>query len=374
MKIGIITLPLHTNYGGIMQAYSLQTILEKMGHEVVVYQKINKPLTGLPIWKYPLAIGKQLLKNRLSLLAVLNKKKAMSIITQRIDRFIEDNINTCVVKDLRKIPLYNVDAIIVGSDQIWRPQYVKRMWKTNIQNVFMKFAPGWQGKRIAYAVSFGVDHWEFSDKETEECRELVKLFDAVSVREESGIKLCHKYLNIMPTMVLDPTLLLQSSDYIKLFKTGNTPKNKGLLFCYILDRTPEKMNYVHKFSVENKLKLSIIEPTDMDKEAPLEDLIIPSVEKWIRSFYDAEFVITDSFHGCVFSIIFNKKFIAIGNPERGLSRFISLLSELGMENNLVTDLNHIDIMRTEDKLIDYSQKLSLLRNNSIRFLNNCLKQ
>ena len=76
----------------------------------------------------------------------------------------------------------------------------------------------------------------------------------------------------------------------------------------------------------------------------------------------------------MFSIIFNKKFIAIGNPERGLSRFISLLSELGLENNLVTDLNHIDIMRTEDKLIDYSQKLSLLRENSISFLNNCLKQ
>lgn len=374
MKIGIITLPLHTNYGGILQAYALQTILEEMGHEVVVYQKINKPLTGLPIWKYPLAIGKQLLKNRLSLLAVLNKKKAMSIITQHTDRFIEDNINICIVKDLRKIPLYNVDAIIVGSDQIWRPQYVKRMWKTNIQNVFMKFASGWQGKRIAYAVSFGVDHWEFSDKETKECRELVKQFDAVSVREESAIQLCHQHLNIVPAMVLDPTLLLQSSDYIKLFKAENTPKNNGLLFCYILDRTPEKMNYIHKFSVEKNLKLSIIEPTDMDKEAPVEDLIIPSIEKWIRSFYDAEFVITDSFHGCVFSIIFNKKFIAIGNPERGLSRFISLLSELGLENNLVTDLNHIDIMRTEDKLIDYSQKLSLLRENSISFLNNCLKQ
>lgn len=144
-------------------------------------------------------------------------------------------------------------------------------------------------------------------------------------------------MDVEATQVLDPTLLLVANDYQKLFEKAKIPKSEGDMHCYILDNNPQKQALIDNIARERRLKpFSVLTPVPMQiKEATI--LTQPPVEQWLRAFYDSEFVVTDSFHACVFSILFRKQFIVYGNQERGMTRFHSLLSILGLEDRLVYD-------------------------------------
>lgn len=335
MKIGILTLPPSTNYGGILQAYALQTILERRGHNVCLIEKQRK--YSLPLWKMPLSYGKRMLKNLLGdtfpVLYEQKMKREIPIIRQNTDIFINKYIKRRIVENLSDISEDDFDAIIVGSDQIWRPKYLYYP----IAHAYLDFTKGWNIIRIAYAASFGTDKWEYTYRQTKRCSCLLKKFDAVSVREKSGIDLCREYFDVESVHVLDPTMLLPIEDYINLFKVINTLESKGSLLYCILDETPEKFALINKIAEEKHLKPFSVNSRVENLSAPLDERIQPPVEQWLRGFYDAEFVITDSFHACVFSILFNKPFIVIGNEKRGMSRFISLLEMFGLENRLLID-------------------------------------
>ena len=341
MKIGILTLPLHTNYGGILQAYALQTVLERMGHDVVVFQNDYDGIRRFPASKLPLIWGKRFLRkikrNSSPVFLEWQKKRELPVVTQYIQQFINHYIHTYKVKNLTSIPNDEFDAIVVGSDQIWRRSYTRRIWKTDIQNAFLQFASEWDIRRIVYAASFGIDNWDYTDKETIECSSLAKQFDGISVREDSGLLLCTKYLGVNAEHVLDPTMLLSAEDYINLIERAEVSKNDGSLFSYILDNNSKKTDFVNRLAERHKMKTYGI-TLSADYSLPIDKRINPSVETWLRAFYDAELVVTDSFHGCVFSIIFGKPFIALGNTNRGMSRFMSLLKMIGAENHLVTEM------------------------------------
>ena len=335
MRIGILTLPLHTNYGGILQAYALQTVLERMGHDVCLIEKKRQPLR-LPLWKAPLSYGKRIIKNLTGNPFPIFYEQKMNreepVVRQNTDKFINKYIKRRIVDDFSDIKETDFDAIVVGSDQIWRPKYVQE-----IEHAFLDFTEGWNIKRIAYAASFGTDEWEYTSEQTEKCAKLLKQFDAVSVREDSGVSLCREHFHIEAEHVLDPTLLLRSGDYINLFEMAGMPKSKGTLLCYILDKTLEKMALVNKVADEKHFVPFRVNSLVENTKASLHERIQPPVEQWLRGFYDAEFVITDSFHACVFSIIFNKPFIVMGNTGRGLSRFSSLFSTFGLTDCLLTN-------------------------------------
>lgn len=340
MKIGILTLPLHTNYGGILQAYALQTVLERMGHnvEVIDFQRPYK----LPLWKKHFVyakrtIKKYVLKKNVRIFKEEYKRKIKSIIRQHTQLFIDKYIHRRTIESFSEIKESDYDCIVVGSDQIWRPKYFSR-----IENAFLKFAEGWNIKRMAYAASFGTDEWEYTGKQTAKCARLLKQFDAVSVREASGVDLCREHLGVKAQHVLDPTMLLDAADYIKLFEAAGTPKSKGKLLNYILDETPEKQALINRIAKEKSLVPFRVNSKVEDRFAPLTERIQPPVEQWLRGFCDAEFVVTDSFHACVFSILFNKPFVVIGNTERGLARFNSLLSLFGLEDRLITNMAEYD--------------------------------
>ena len=222
------------------------------------------------------------------------------------------------------------DAIVVGSDQVWRPKYFGK-----IEDAYLQFAKDWNIKRIAYAASFGTAEWEYTENQTEICKDLIKKFDAVSVREDSGKDMCKKYLDVDAEHLLDPTMLLEKEDYIRIFANSGTPQSPGTLMCYILDETPEKQSLINKISREKDLIPFRVNSKVENCTAPLAERIQPPVEQWIRGFYDAEFVVTDSFHACVFSILFNKPFIAISNKGRGESRFQSLLKLFDLDNRII---------------------------------------
>lgn len=337
MKIGILTLPLHTNYGGILQAYALQTVLERMGHEAWI---IDSPcMYTLPLFKKPLAYTKRIvLKYILREDIVINQEKKSQqerIILQTYTRlFVNKHLHIKHYTSLKDIKENDFDAIIAGSDQIWRSKYIKRLITNKVENAFLYFAKGWNIKRIAYAASFGTDTWEYTKQETQKCQQGIMMFDAVSVRETSGIDLCRKMLKVEAQVVLDPTLLLSMNDYVNLTKDSKH-KVDGELMTYVLDEHDDMQNLIEQVSKKTGWKTFSSNKKVSDKSIPVEKRIQPPVENWLIGFRNAQFVITDSFHACAFSIIFNKPFLVIGNAERGMSRFTSLLNMFGLERRLI---------------------------------------
>lgn len=362
MKIAILTLPLHTNYGGILQAYALQTVLERMGHEVCLIEKRREPLR-LPLWKAPLSYGKRIVKNLTGhpfpIFYEQKINREEPIVRQNTDKFINKYIKRRIVDDYSDIQEKDFDAFVVGSDQIWRPKYFHE-----IEHAFLDFTEGWNVKRIAYAASFGTDVWEYTSKQTKRCRELIKNFDAVSVRESSGVNLCRKYLGADAAHLLDPTMLLSIDDYCNLGESANIHNNKGILFNYILDETSDKWNLIYRISAEKGLTPFHI-CINRDFNVPVEKRIQPPLEQWLRGFIDAKFVVTDSFHACVFSIIFHKPFLAVGNSNRGLSRFTNLLNLFGLgdrlsvKSNISNENNDINWKNVDNVLLNYKEKSHL---------------
>jgi exopolysaccharide biosynthesis predicted pyruvyltransferase EpsI len=144
--------------------------------------------------------------------------------------------------------------------------------------------------------------------------------------------------------------LLDIADYRRLFEETDTKKNHAELLTYILDGSNTKNEVVNQIS--NKFNYKIFKTnTDIDNyKLPLSDRIAPSIENWLRGFFDARFVITDSFHACVFSILFNKPFIVIGNKERGMDRFNSLLSMFGLQERLIASVNDLNAATLETEI------------------------
>lgn len=377
MRIGILTLPLHTNYGGILQAYALQTVLERMGHQVVVFDTPNKDFLP-PFWKIPLSLTKRTIWKvfgRIDRIFIEHyHNKTRPVIAKNIQPFIDKYIHRKVIRKFTNLQSEDYDAIIVGSDQVWRVVYFPGMWLgQQIENAYLAFAQNWNVKRIAYAASFGTDNWEYDEKQTEKCGKFLHKFDAVSSREMNGVNLCKIKFNVDAQHVLDPTMLLNMDDYKVLFQKANTPKSEGTLLNYVLDETDEINSLINNVAVEkNLVPFAVNNPFEYNELTPLPQRIKTSVETWLRGFYDAEFVITDSFHACVFSIIFKKQFVVIGNKERGMSRFESLLKMFDLEDRLIDSEFNLSNLQRIDYYTVY-KKYDVLREKSMFFLLNSLK-
>lgn len=342
MKIAILTQPLRTNYGGILQAYALQTVLQRRGHEVVI---INREYQDYPSIKLLCLRVGAILKSIIRRY-ILGKKEYIimnpfsSLFRAKWDGYIVQPFvkkKVCQSPEIRNsesmrryFAKEKFDCYIVGSDQVWRSCY-----SPCITDFFLKSVPDESNaRRIAYAASFGTDQWEMTSFETEECAHLAKMFDAISVREESGVSLCKQHLGVDAVHLLDPTLLLDVEDYIKLFNESEVPKSSGNLFCYVLDKNPVVDNIINILEEDGFTPLYANLDTTPTTENPRPVQL--TIEEWLRGFYDADFVVTDSFHACVFSILFRKPFVVYGNIGRGLSRINSLLKIFTMEGRLVS--------------------------------------
>ena len=228
----------------------------------------------------------------------------------------------------------------------------------------------------SYAASFGVDEWEYTESETADCAAMAHLFDAVSVREASGVKLCQVYLGVDALHVVDPTMLLNADTYTQLIKT-DTPHSSGGLMCYLLDQGSEAKQIVNSIAKAKSLKPFSTNTQTENQQLILEERIQPPVEEWLQGFRDAEFVVTDSFHACIFSILYAKPFVVIGNRSRGMARFESLLQMFGLTDRLVRSYEEY-LSRKESLMlhINYEQVSHILeekRNEAFAFLQKILK-
>ena len=375
MKIGIITQPLETNYGGLLQNYALQEALRRLGHEVTTLDQPYLIASRTKIIKETVkSIVKKLFGREAQIPVYISKEEidAIAINTSDfVEKYIYHTKKISSKNDFRRITKeLSLDALIVGSDQVWRPLYNPRLTRS-----FFDFAEDLNICRIAYAASFGTDDWEYTESQARTCSKLAKLFKAISVREKSGINICQERFGVDATFVLDPTMLLDKEDYIKIVENSGITKSEGDMFTYILDQTDKKKEFIKKVSTRLNLTPFSVMP-HKNKQYIKKDIyncIFPAVEQWLRAFIDAKFVVCDSFPGAVFSIIFNKPFVIIGNKERGMSRFNSLLNLYSLKDRLLDTTSNIDIV---DKVIDWTkinEKRKEFKKTSIDFIKKNLR-
>lgn len=376
MKIAILTLPLHVNYGGNVQNFALQHTLHKLGHDVVT---INCQEDNVSLLRYCLSTLKRLIQQPINSRHLIFTKNEKKYISQNHKKFIDDYINLTIPVKFSSLNSFfennHFDAVFVGSDQVWRPKYTPC-----IESYFLDFIKeNTVIKKISYAASFGSDKWEYNSQQQSNCKSLIQKFNALSVRESIGADMCAEYFGVKAQHVLDPTMLLTKEEYIDVFKNENLPNNNGGLFNYTLDVGDEKSLLIKDIALSLNMKCFTTYPERTKKNTvfirDLNSYKYPSVQAWLKSFFDADFIITDSFHGTVFSIIFNKPFIALSNQDRGAARFISLLKMFNLESRLVTDVQKFDKNIIANG-IDYevvNERLEQLRSSSLSFIKDALK-
>ena len=356
----ILAHPTFQNYGGILQALALQKTIAKLGCDAVNLDYMPRYLEQ--------SLNIQGKKNKLRLWkCFINRiiKKTGDPIPGYIEQYLFRPFKYRFMRtwrlDLLRQRLKQAPAdsrYIVGSDQVWRGVYARGI--ESLPFFFLSFATKEQRLRsFAYAASFGSDEWEGTPEETAECARLIKDFKAVSVREHSGIRICREVFGVDAVQMPDPTLLLEPEDYSRLIRRWWTLRlPQPCMAVYLLDETEEKKQLTqavaeHAGFYPQQLTAHGDAPRAMDR-IPL------SVPQWLRCIRDAECVLTDSFHGCVFAIIFNKPFVCLGNEARGSARFDSLLGTFGLQNRLLNNPTAEQVTECMNTPIDWK------RVNSIR--------
>lgn len=326
MKIGILTHPLGVNYGGILQAYALFTVLEQMGHQVIVLRR-----------DHDLSFFKNVVKK---ILISINYPRYNSPKYHKLRQFIKSHIyespRLSSTEELKSFVRKKcLDLVIVGSDQVWRADYAMRFG----YDYFLDFVP--EGiKRASYAASFGLSEWKYSAEQSEIIKNLLKKFSSVSVREFDGQMLCEKYLNCNPDIVLDPTMLLPVDHYESIISKRIV--DESYVYVYWLGSDEDKLKILDRYK-----NMKIVD-VSLRQGEPLS-----SVEEWLSYIKYADIVITDSFHGCVFSLLFHRQFVMHVNKTGGFGRIESLYKLFEIDYKLLDIYQEIDYSFFEEKLKDW---------------------
>ena len=328
MSIVILTHPFFGNYGGMLQAYAMQKALACVDLDSSVCRYYDYPT--LPFLK---EVARRLLSGIREALACFIPRFARKKVSQI--HFYRNGAQ--FLKRYMKSLSYEEScrsgrAWVVGSDQVWRAEYVTH-WG-GLPFFFLADVPAdVRSKSIAYAASFGTEKWSGTEEDAKVCAPLLSEFRAVAVREHSGINICRDQLGVAAVQMPDPTMLLSTEDYNELIAKEKTWKpNSEYIAAYILDRTAAKDSLLAECSGMEQAEVQHLLPQATAKKR--RDRYPVSVAQWLRLIRDSKYFVTDSFHGCVFAIIFNKPFVCLGNESRGSARFDSLLRAFGLQGRL----------------------------------------
>lgn len=338
MRIGIITILKVNNYGAELQAYATQAAIKKLGvdAEIIDYlfykhPKHIKTTLSRPLFNF--SCKKRLAEYLFPIISKIKEwgSKDTKLRRSRFEKF--HDINTTQSRTFRTLDdLYSgcpdYDIYIVGSDQVWNPGIY-----TSLKPYFLDFAP--KGKRkVAYASSFGIGKLPENVKGT--YRNFLRSFDAIGAREKSGVKIISD-LGLKAENVLDPTLLLNGDEWRKV----NTQYN-GLPERYVAVYELASSPYLRKVATEvsKSLGLPIVRICGSTKTDDKNAININDAgpAEFLSIIQNADFVVTDSFHGTAFSINFQKPFFTI-TPDRkdNNSRQADLLTMLGITNRILKE-------------------------------------
>ena len=319
-KIGVIGLPHHQNIGNVLLKYSIFITLSKNGFE-------------------PYIIGRQF------------KKANITVLKKLVNLRIISNFSEIKEKD------YNI--LMVNSDQTWRK------WNGDFYDVaFLKFAKNWRIHKFIYATSIGFKDWKFNKEDEKIAKNLLKNFTGISVREKSLSNLIKKHLGIKADFVLDPTLLIDKKYYLKIIENYRSFPyiNEKFILTYKLkhNQLKKKMNsFINK--AKGKLNLKIYNVNRHKNEY---------IEKFIYGINNCKAVITDSFHGTVFSIIFNKPFITF--KRKNDERLKSLSDLLEIKDRIIDHEEEPDLSLLLKPLCINKQRLNKMKLKSLHFIKNNL--
>lgn len=393
MRVAVITFfQSQTNYGQLLQAYALQQVLMQLGHYPYIirygFHEYLQPVHG-EMREIPSSVPlpprtlrerlKKILKERFGRPETTFPVVAGNKENRRFDDFrsmhihLSQYVYNCL-EDLQRYPPL-ADCYLTGSDQVW----AQLLSSPNNKTFFLDFGFP-ETRRIAYAPSFAVE--QYPEELNDELARQLKRFDAISVREQTGVDICRR-VGCHAQLVLDPTLLLTGWHYKWLSRESKAELPKRFMLVYHVNVTEASVLHWPKFQAYNKQRglLPIAVHANGENEKNIEFLedaeyLYPNIQDWIRLIAKSRYVLTSSFHGMIFSILLHRPFFVCLRPESqfaGNSRILTLLSQLGLEDRVVTA--ETDVKQLLQRRINWwavDRKLHALRKDSVRFLSNNL--
>jgi len=344
MRIGIITITNDGyNYGNRLQNYALQHVLEHLGFQV---ETLNRPLVGNQrLWyKHKRRVFHFFFPFR----QTREQKKSGSFFFWNLLHIkwspilVSDECDWSYIQD-------RYDFFVAGSDQIWNPNY---FWGKD-PYMFLQFAK--ESQRIAYAPSFGIDKIE--DEDTKGVfSKFLHNWKALSCREKSGSHIAGVLTNREIPCLLDPTLLLKDNEWIKISRFGQTPR-KRYIFLYVLgEMLCEYQEFVHHLAEEKNCKIVDIMNNNR--------YFGSSPSRFLSLIRNADYVVSDSYHAFVFSVIFHKPFIHVDRSDSGTNmndRFLSLSQKLEIDFETKGNIGQIGFVDWEivEKRLQEERELSV---------------
>ena len=356
-KVAILTWHYYQNFGSALQCFALQTILENLGLDVKVINYRNPKFGSIDIPKenlcYILAPILQRISKRFKLANLTFRKK-----------YIYETHLVRTTEEICRLSKH-FDAVVFGSDQIWAPNL--------LNTVYLGEPIDKDVRKVSYAASIGLN--DIPDGIVSKYKQLLNEFYAISIREHEGQKLLKTKCGIDSTVVLDPTLMIDAKVYEKMQREVNGVQ-KPYIFCYFLNKEHKYKERVIEYARNNDLE--IIGVSDkVDDEEWMTRLTGLGADHFLWLINNAETIMTDSYHGSIFSLLFHKNLwifqrFAENNPICQNSRIRQLQMNFNLEHRVVSATSQID----DSFSIDYSyfeSQLKTLRASSIDFLKNALK-
>lgn len=357
-KVGIITLPGYFNYGNRLQNYALQEVVKEFGFEVetlVINRIIEKEAKKNKIKRFlKLSVRDKFDRLYNKFVAIFrrvklyNFKKTINERTNQFKKFSAEYLNERYCKnsyeELQKIEK-DFAYFITGSDQVWNPYFTK----TAEYAYYLTFTD--VNKRIAYAASFGLN--ELPSYYKVMIKPWLNQLKAISVRENSGADIVRELTGRKAIVSLDPTLLLSKEKWLSIAKEAPKPNNKFILTYFLGDKPDKATNLIS--DIIKEYNYEVVNLADMkDKK-----VYSTGPQEFIDYFYSAEVILTDSFHGCVFSILMEKPFVVFDRlgSHNMYSRVETLLSLLNLNKREVSQI--IDLKDLFE--IDFTQVRSILQ-------------
>lgn len=345
-RVGIITWHYYPNVGSELQAYALSHYLNMVGYdaEFINYREFHRP--KLEWLRATLCEFDNVIPQRLS--------KALNYhFPHFIRKYLPQGRDLHSANELND-ECGKYDTIVCGSDQIWAPSVFNPAY-------FIDFVKGGKPRKVSYAASIGLP--QIPEEKRDIYRQLLSDFDAISVREDEGADLL-KELGIDAGVVCDPTLLLTAEEYKGLIPRRMKPGEKTL-FCYFLGKNEKHRKMAQEIANRSGLQLVIYSHYPSDKMYGGEHVDQIGPRQFVGHIAHADMVITDSFHGLAFSLIFRKDFYAVerfaGNDAVNQnSRIYNILRHCGLEERLLrvipSDVEAIDYAKVEPWLDEYINK------------------
>lgn len=325
-KYGILTLHIALNYGAVLQTYALQTSLQRLGKEANVIDYQPKFLVD----RHKINLRNSLFSVR-GLYNTLFRNGFLRFNHEPFESFREQYLHlskTIVSENDLESLLQEYDTIVCGSDQIWNPTVVE-----NNPAYYLPYKLK-NTRKTAYAASFGVE--QLPDDWKDNVTKWISDFDHVSVREKTGQDIIRQLLQIEVPVVLDPSLLLDSDDWREIASSNVVPQRPYVLL-YMLSQ--DKQLIQHAKIIANAHNYEVVYINDrLFPVLGVKNLAGITPQEWLGLFLNAQYIVTNSFHGVAFAINFEKQFAVRFIPKSPTSSRISgLLSTVGLSDRVLID-------------------------------------